>query len=339
MDENAATLTRAVRATSTGGPEVLELGEIELPPLAPGQARVRVHRTGVNFWDVMQRRGIVPLSEQGVPGIEGVGIVEAVGTDVDRALLGTRVAWSKLTGSYAELVQGDAAWLLPVPDELDDDVAASVLMQGVTADYLIEAAPALAAGDVAVLMAASGGVGTLLTQLLAAAGVKVAGVVSRDEKVARSRDAGADEVFVDGDDLVERVRAAYPGGARVVFDSNGGSPFPRNFELCGPRGGVVTYGSAAGPPPPLDLGLLAPGSLSVHRVAGGDFAGDPASYLPRAQRVLDGVVAGRIRPYVDRIAPLHEAADQHRYLESRRSTGKLLLHARDTGPSTRWGAS
>lgn len=319
------TSCQAIVATSDGDADVLTSREAALPPLGGGQARVTVARAGINFWDVMQRRGVVPRSDQDVLGIEGVGTVEAVGDGVDPSLVGTRVVWSKLVGSYATTVQGDADWLLPVPPALSDEVAASVLMQGVTADYLREAAPPLRAGDVVVLMAAAGGVGTLLTQLLAGDGVEVVGVVSSEAKVAVAADAGADQVLVDGDDLVDRVRAAYPQGARVVFDSNGGERFPRNFGLCAPRGGVVAYGSASGPPPPLDLDLLGPGSLSVQRVAGGNYAGDPASFRPRAERVLAAVEAGRLQPVVDRVAPLAEAADQHRYLESRRSTGKLLL--------------
>lgn len=316
---------RAAVATTTGGPEVLRVQPIDLPEVGAGQARVRVGLAGINFWDVMQRRGIVSLPESGVPGVEGVGTVEAVGAGVPDDLVGRRVAWSKLQGSCAEVVQGDATWLLEVPDAVPDEVAASVLMQGVTADYLVEAAPDLTAGDVAVVFAAAGGVGTLLTQTLASRGVRVAGVVGREEKAAVARAAGADEAFVDGDDLVDRVRGTYPEGARVVFDGNGGPRFPRDFALCAPRGRVVVFGSAAGQHPPLDLGLLGAGSLSVARVAGGDYAGDPASYLPRAQRVLDAVVRGELRPVVGRVAPLDDVIAQHEHLESRRSTGKLLV--------------
>lgn len=323
-----AVTARAAVTTDTGGPDVLAAREIELPPPGPGQARVRVALAGINFWDVMQRRGIVGLPDTGVPGVEGVGTVEAVGDGVDTTLVGTRVAWSKLPGSCAEVVQGDAGWLLEVPGEIDDETAASLLMQGVTADYLIEAAPVIAPGETAVVFAAAGGVGTLLTQMLTTAGAQVVGVVSRQEKVEASRHAGAAHVLVDGEDLIERFAEVAPDGARAVFDGNGGPQLPRDFELCGVRGGVVVYGSAAGPPPDLNLDLLGPKSLSVQRVAGGNYAGDQASYLPRARRVLDAVVAGDLRPSVGRNAPLDDVASQHEHLESRRSTGKLLVDMR-----------
>lgn len=319
---------RAAVATDADGPDMLDVHEIELPPPAAGQARVRVTYAGINFWDVMQRRGVVPLPDSRVPGVEGVGTVEAVGEGVDVSLVGRRVAWSKLPGSCAEVVQGDAGWLLAVPNGVDDETAASVLMQGVTADYLIEAAPTIAEGESTVVFAAAGGVGTLLTQMLTARGAQVIGVVSREEKIETSRQAGAAHVLVDGDDLVGRVAEVSPDGARAVFDGNGGPQLPRDFGLCGVRGGVVIYGSAAGPLPDFDLDMLGPKSLSVQRVAGGNFAGDQASYLPRARRVLDAVTAGSLRPVVGRIAPLDEVASQHEHLESRRSTGKLLVDMR-----------
>ncbi|UOY02278.1 zinc-binding dehydrogenase [Blastococcus sp. PRF04-17] len=294
----------------------------------PGRGELLVHVTlaGVNYWDVMQRTGAVPLPASGIPGVEGVGVVAAGGDGTPADLVGRRVAWSKVTGSYAGAVVGAADWFVPVPDDLPDEQAAGLLMQGVTAQYLATDTAPLGAGDAAVVLAAAGGVGTLLTQLLVAAGVRVVGVVGSAAKVEAARAAGASEVLVDdGDDLTAAVRAVVPDGVAAVFDGNGGPDAPRALGMLRPRGWLVLFGTAAGPIPDLPAGSLGAGSYVVTRTAGKHFAGEAATWRTRAEDVLARARAGALTVAPVTVLPLTEAAEAHRLMESRSSVGKLLL--------------
>lgn len=292
----------------------------------PGELLVRVTLAGVNYWDVMQRTGAVPLPPSGVPGVEGVGVVEAVGEGAPEDLVGRRVAWSKMPGSYAGAVVGTSDFFLPVPDDVSDEQAAGLLMQGVTAQYLARDTAPLGDRDAAVVLAAAGGVGTLLTQLLVAAGVRVIGVVGTAAKTDAARAAGAAEVVVDdGDDLAAAVLARVPGGVAAVFDGNGGPAAPRALGMLRPRGWLVLFGTAAGPIPDLPAGALGAGSYVVTRTAGKHFAGDPATWRPRAEDVLARARSGALAVAPVAVLPLEDAAEAHRRMESRESTGKLLL--------------
>lgn len=314
-----------VRAQTTGGPEVLEFAEQPLPPLAQGEARVRVRLAGVNFWDVMQRRGDVPLPADGVPGVEGVGIIEAVGEGVTSELIGQRVVWSKVPSSYATHVQAPAQMFVPVPDSVTDEAAAAVLMQGVTAQYLATSTTDLQSGDVAVITAAAGGVGQLLTQFLTARGVTVIGVVGSTGKAASARSR---HTIVDSPDLVSDVRAIAPQGAAAVFDAAGGDS-SRFFAMLRPRGICVLYGAAGGPIAPIAAGDLASGSFYVTRTAGRDYAAAPGEWAGRAADVMQRAQRGELVADVSAVLPLAEAADAHRRLESRATTGKTLLRVGD----------
>ncbi|OUZ12584.1 hypothetical protein BHE97_01510 [Aeromicrobium sp. PE09-221] len=318
-------MVQAMAAHGTGGVDVLRLVEIPEVELAPGEVRVAVRLSGVNFWDVMQRRGLVPLGPADVPGVEGVGEVIEVGAEVDSLRVGDRVAWSKVAGSYAQQVVAPAWMFVPVPIELADEDAARVLMQGVTAQYLAESTWPLESGDSAVVMAAAGGVGTLLTQFLVARGARVIGVVSREEKRATALSAGAENVLVDSERLVEEVRQLVPDGVGAVFDANGGDAALRGVDLLRHRGALVLYGAANGPVPPFDLGRLGNGSLYVTRASGRDYARTEEEWRGRADDVLARAAAGTLRPIAGGVWPLSEAAEAHRQLESRASTGKLLL--------------
>lgn len=296
------------------------------PEPGPGELRVDVALAGVNYWDVMQRTGAVPLPASGIPGVEGVGVVAAVGDGASRDLVGRRVAWSKVPSSYAGAVVGSADWFLPVPDDVADEQAAGLLMQGVTAQYLATDTAPLVDGDAAVVLAAAGGVGTLLTQLLVTAGVRVVGVVGSAAKVEAARAAGATEVLVDsGDDLAAAVRKAVPDGVAAVFDGNGGPDAPRALGMLRPRGWLVLFGTAAGPIPDVPAGALGAGSYVVTRTAGAHFAGDPGAWRPRAEDVLARARAGELTVAPVTVLPLAEAAEAHRLMESRASAGKLLL--------------
>lgn len=318
-------MVHAIVVEGTGSADMLRSAEFPAVPLGDGEVRVEVRLAGVNFWDVMQRKGIVPLGEGSVPGVEGVGQIVEVGEGVEQARIGERVVWSKVGSSYASEVVAAATSFVPVPDGLSDEDAARILMQGVTAQYLAEDTWPLGEGDVALVHAAAGGVGTLLTQLLKARGARVIGVVSREEKRQASLDAGADHVLVDGDDYVADVRAIEADGVSAVFDANGGPQAVRALDVLRTRGALVLYGSANGPVPEVDLGRLGAGSFFVTRTAGRDYARTPEEWRARADDVLSRAAAGTLRAVAGGIYPLAEAAQAHRHLESRASVGKLLL--------------
>ena len=316
------TSTRTVsRAATPGEPAVLQLTEIPLEDLAANQIRVRVLLAGVNFWDVMQRRGDVPLPADGVPGVEGIGIVESVGDGVSVDLLGKRVVWSKVNSSYSSHVQGAAESFVPVPDSLSDIAAAGVLMQGVTAQYLATDTTDLQPGDIALVTAAAGGVGLLLTQCLQARGVDVIGMVSSSTKAVATR---SDHTLIDSENLNREVRSLAPSGVAAVFDASGGDA-SRFFTMLRPRGICVLYGAAGGPISPIAPGDLGAGSFYVTRTAGRDYAAAPGEWLARAQDVMALAATGQLVADVSEVLPLANAAEAHRRLEGRATTGKILL--------------
>lgn len=302
----------------------LHVGQVPRPVAGEGELLVEVELAGVNWWEAMQLAGQVPTSASGIPGQEGAGRVVAAGPGADAGLVGRRVAWSKVPGSYAEHVAGAAGWFAPVSD-LPADQAAGLLFQGVTAHYLAEDTAPLVSGDAVVVLAAAGGVGTLLTQLLTARGVRVLGVVGSPEKADVARAAGAAEVLVGDAQLTDRVRELVPDGVAAVFDGNGGPDVPDRFGLLRPRGWLVLFGTAAGPIPAIEPGLLAAGSHVVTRTAGKDFSGDPETWGRRAADVLERAGRGELRVLVGEVAPLAEAGDVLERLRSRSTTGKSLL--------------
>ncbi len=310
----------AIAAEGTGGAEVLVEVDDTLASPGPGQVLVRVRLAGVNFWDVMQRRGAVPLPPDRIPGVEGVGIIEAVGDGVTYAP-GTRVAWSKVPSSYANVVLAPASSFVPVPDAMSDEQAAGLIMQGVTAEYLSSATTSLGAGDTAVVTAAAGGVGRLLTLMLRARGARVIGVVGSERKRAV---AVADDVVVESADTVADVRTLAPAGAQAVFDAAGGDVSPL-FGMLAPRGIVVIYGAASGPVGEIAASVLAGGSFYVTRTAGRDYTSAPGEWESRVAAVFAAAVSGELTADISRVAALGEAADVHRALESRATTGKILL--------------
>lgn len=318
-------MVKAVVATGTGGTEVLQVVERESRELGAGEVRVEVKFVGVNFWDVMQRKGIVPIGDQSIPGVEGVGVITEAGPGVSSERVGERVVWSKVNSSYASEVIGLEGSFVPIPEALGDEDAARVLMQGVTAQYLAESTWPLDKGQIAVVQAAAGGVGSLLTQFLKARGARVIGVVSREEKVEAAKSAGADDVVVMSDSFVDDVKELAPEGVDVVFDANGGAESLLGVEVLRTRGALVLYGAANGPTPEFDLGRLGGGSLYVTRTAGRDYARTPEEWRERADDVLARAAAGSLKAIAGGVWPLEEAAEVHAFIESRQSTGKLLL--------------
>jgi len=259
-----------------------------------------------------------------VPGVEGCGIVTEVGADIEPARVGTRVAWSRVQSSYATEVQGSAASFIEIPDGIDDRAAAGVLMQGITAQYLATSTTALEHGQWAVVTAAAGGVGGLLTQMLVSRGVNVVGVVGSQAKVTAAARNGAHHVLASTDAVVNEVRGLVPAGVDAVFDANGGDINPL-FGLLRPRGICVLYGSASGSLAPIDPGAVAAGSFYVTRTAGRDYTSGQGEWASRATDVLNQLSAGTLTVHIDHEFALHEAAEAHRLMESRATTGKVLL--------------
>jgi NADPH:quinone reductase len=320
-------MAQAIMVRETGGPEVLRAETFEPPAPGPGQARVAVAAAGVNFIDVYFRTGVYPRPVPYVAGLEGAGVVEASGPDVGLAP-GARVAWASAPGSYATHVVANAAQLVRVPDAVALDVAAAVMLQGMTAHYLVHGCRTTRPGDVALVHAAAGGVGLLLIQMLAAAGARVLGTCSSAEKEALARDAGAEHVIrYDRTDFAAAARELTGGrGCDVVYDSVGKSTFEGSLRALRPRGLLVLFGQSSGPVPPFDLGRLnALGSLFVTRPSLAHYTADRAELELRAGEVLGAVAKGELRVRIGARFALAEAAEAHRALEGRRTTGKVLL--------------
>ncbi|MGY1643284.1 quinone oxidoreductase family protein [Geodermatophilus sp. SYSU D00703] len=311
---------QAVVYERTGGPEVLTVREVRDPEPGDGQVLVDVEAIGVNFRDVYEREGRPPYAFDlpAVVGVEGAGTV--VGT-------GERVAWLDVAGSYAGRVAAPRDKLVPVPDGVAADVAAAVLLQGCTAQYLVSDSYPVAEGDWAVVHSAAGGVGLLLTQLVRGRGGHVLATTSSEEKAELARAAGADDVVVGYDGFAERVRELSGGeGAAVVYDGVGRTTFAAGLTALRPTGRMVLYGAASGQPEPLELQKLAAhGSLYVQRPTLVTYTRTPQMLRERAGAVLDLVAAGRLDVRVGARYPLADARRAHEDLEGRRTTGKLLL--------------
>jgi NADPH2:quinone reductase len=318
---------QAVFVRRTGGPEVLSLETHDPGAPGPGQVRIRVGAAGVNFIDTYFRTGAYPRPLPFVLGLEGAGRVEAAGAGAAFAA-GERVAWASAPGSYADVVLAPAAALVRVPDAVSDEGAAAAMLQGMTAHYLVHALRETRRGDTALVHAAAGGTGLLLVQMLAAAGARVIGTCSTDEKEALAREAGAaDVVRYEREDVAAAVRRQTEGrGADVVYDGVGRSTFDASLASLRPRGWLVCFGQASGPVPPFDLQRLnAAGSIVLTRPSLAHFVAEHAELEMRAREVFAAVGKGALRLRIGARFPLAAAADAHRALESRASTGKLLL--------------
>jgi len=319
---------QAITVHATGGPEALALEERELADPGPGQVRIRVRAAGVNYIDVYFRTGLYPRPLPFVAGLEGAGEVEAVGSDVKGLAAGDRVVWSSAPGSYASGVLASAASVVRVPDGVGDAIAAAAMLQGMTAHYLVHGVRDTKPGDVALVHAAAGGAGLLLVQMLKAAGATVIGTCSTAEKEALARGAGADHVirYTEREFAPELREWTRGRGADVVYDSVGRTTFEGSLASLRPRGLLVLFGQSSGPVPPFDLGRLsAQGSLFVTRPSLAHYTQDRAELELRAGAVLGAIAAGRLSVRIGAEFPLARAADAHRALEGRATTGKVLL--------------
>jgi NADPH:quinone reductase len=317
---------KAIRAHRYGGPDVLSVDELPLPSPGPGQALVAVEYAGVNYIDVYHRTGLYPSELPLGIGLEGAGVVEAVGPDVALAP-GARVAWTNVPGSYATHVLAPADRLVAVPPALPLAQAAAVMLQGMTAHYLTRTTFALSPGHTCLLHAAAGGVGLLMCQLGRRAGARVIGTTSSDEKAAAARAAGAAAIIrYDQTDFADEVMRLTGGaGADVVYDSVGASTFEGSLRCLAPRGMMVLFGQSSGPVPPIDPRVLAARSLFLTRPVLAHYTAVRSELRARADDVLTWTAGGELRVTVDRELPLARAAEAHQLLESRRTSGKLLL--------------
>jgi len=319
---------RAIRALKYGGPDTLTEQTLETPEPAPEQVRVRVEAAGVNFLDVYHRTGLYPTQEPVRLGMEGAGVIEAVGSAVKDLAVGTRVAWSDVPGSYATHVLAPAARVVQVPDGLSSETAAAVMLQGMTAHYLTHDTYPLKPGDTCLVHAAAGGVGLLLCQIAKRRGARVIGTVSNELKARLAREAGADHVIdYARHDFAAELRTITGGpGIQVVYDSVGKDTWERSLSCLAPRGMLVLFGQASGPVPAFDPALLAKGgSLFLTRAALFHHIVTREDLLRRAGDVLSWVAKGELSVRIDRTLPLRAAAEAHTLLESRKTTGKLVL--------------
>ena len=318
----------AIFVEAVGGPEVLRLAPHDPGEPGPGSVRVRVAAAGVNFIDVYFRTGAYPRPLPFVSGLEGAGRVTAIGAEVSRLAPGDRVAWASVPGSYATDLVAPADRLVKIPDALEDDLAAAAMLQGMTAHYLAHGCRETREGDVALVHAAAGGAGGLLVQTLKHAGARVIGTCSSAEKAEIARAAGADEIIrYTEENVAERVHELLGGsGVDVVYDSVGRSTFEGSLSALRPRGLLVLFGQSSGAVPPFDLNRLnGLGSLFVTRPSLAHYTQDPAELELRAGAVLTAVADGRLAIRIGGEFPLARAADAQRALESRATTGKLLL--------------
>lgn len=317
---------RAIQIERHGGPEVLGLAEIPVPAPGDGQVRVRVAAAGLNYIDTYHRRGLYPVELPFVPGLEGAGVVDAVGSGVHGFAVGDRVAWTSVPGSYTEYVVASPDRLVSVPDGIELEVAAAVMLQGLTAHYLTHDTYRLQPGDRCLVHAGAGGVGRLLIQMAVDAGATVYATAGNDEKRRIAREVGA-ILAVDYERFVEEVEAA--AGRKtvdVVYDGVGQATYLRDFEVLRIRGMAVLFGQASGPVAPLDLQELnRHGSLYTTRPSLFHYIATTDEFRRRSSDVFAAIVDGRLDVFIGARFPLDDAAEAHRALEGRATVGKVLL--------------
>jgi NADPH2:quinone reductase len=326
---SAAHSSQALVVTEHGGTEVLELQSRPVPDPAPGQLLVEVAAAGVNFIDVYQRQGVYPIPTPFVLGGEGAGTVRAAGEGVSQFQAGDRIAWAQGAGSAASLTVLPAEVAVGVPADLELEVAAAAMLQGMTAHYLVNSTYPVQPGDPILVHAAAGGVGQLLIQLAKAKGATVIGTASTEQKLAKAAALGADHLinYAEVDDVAGAVRELTGGrGVAAVYDGVGKTTFESSLASLRPRGMLVLFGGASGQVPPFDLQRLnQAGSLFVTRPTMVHYLASRNELLWRAGEILGALAAGSLRIEIGGRYPLAEAAQAYQDLEHRRSTGKLLL--------------
>ena len=318
---------KAVQITEYGGPEVLKYVDLPDPVAGPEQAVVDVQAVGVNFTDIYSRMGVNPPGLPWVAGVEAAGVVRSVGPGVDHVAVGDTVAYCSHPGSYAEQALVPAWRLIRMPDGLSTRDGAAAMLQGMTAHYLCYDTYQVKAGDRVLVHSGAGGVGLLLIQMCKALGAYVFSTVSTEAKAELARGAGADQVilYTQQDFAAEIARATEGDGLQVVYDAVGKDTFDGSIACLAPRGYMVLYGQASGPVPAMDPRVLGNGSKFLTRPGLGDYTANRAELEKRAGAVLGWVKSGELKLRVEHTFALSDAAEAHRQLAGRATTGKVIL--------------
>jgi NADPH:quinone reductase len=322
---------QAIQILTTGTADVLELRDLPTPTPGPGEALVRIEASGINFIDIYLREGRYPAKLPYILGQEAAGTIVALGelgSQPTTLKVGDRVVWCHIPGTYAQLAIAPTSALILIPETVTSQQAAAAILQGMTAHYLCHSTCPIHPGDEVLIHAGAGGVGLLLTQMAKSLGARVFTTVSNDEKAELSREAGADEVILyTREDFAAKIKTLVTGpGLHAVYDSVGKTTFDKSLEVLRPRGMMVLFGGSSGAVPPFDLIKLSTmGSLYVTRPTLRDYIATRADLETRATDVLNAVANGSLKLRIEHIYPLADAAQAHRELESRKTTGKLLL--------------
>jgi NADPH2:quinone reductase len=318
---------RAIQVKKTGGPEVLELVDIPAPQPKPGEVLVRVAASGVNFIDTYVREGRYPAELPFTPGQEAAGVIEQLGEGVTGFAVGDNVAWNGTRGTYAEYACAPAKDLLHIAQGMSLEDAAAVLLQGLTAHYLVHDTYRIQRGDTLLAHAGAGGVGLLLTQMAKMLGARVITTVSTDKKAELSRGAGADHVVLyTRENFANAIKSIAPEGLPVVYDSVGKTTFEDSLKCLRPRGLMALYGGSSGAVPPFDLIRLSTmGSLYVTRPTLKDYVQTRAELERRAKDVFGWIAEGKLNVRIGHKYRLTEAQQAHIDLQARKTTGKVLL--------------
>jgi NADPH2:quinone reductase len=321
-------MTHAIQIHQTGGPEVLQWEQVEVGAPGVGQVRLKQTAVGLNYIDVYHRTGLYPLPLPFVPGMEAAGIVESVGGGVNYLKPGDRVAYASAIGAYAEARLIAADRVVKLPDFIDDRTAATMMLQGMTARYLIRDIYKVGPGDTILIHAAAGGVGLIVCQWASALGATVIGTVSSEEKAALARANGCHHPIIYTREDFQARLLEITGGEKlaVVYDSVGKDTFMKSLDCLRPRGLMVLFGASSGPVPPLDLTLLSQkGSLLVTRPTLATFVATKALLEENSADLFDAVGSGKVKIHVNQSYRLKDAAQAHRDLEARKTTGSTVL--------------
>lgn len=318
---------RAISISQYGGPEVLKIADVQIKKPNEKQALIRVKMAGVNFIDIYQRRGTYPVKLPFVPGLEGSGIVEAIGKDVKNVKPGDRVAYVHEPGSYAEQVLVNAEHLIPLPSDLSFEQGAAFPLQGMTAHYLLHEFRKIKPNDTVLIHAAAGGMGLLLVQWAKHLGARVLGTTSTEEKAKIAKEAGADEVILyTKQDFAKEVKRLTNGsGVDLIIDGVGKTTFAGNLIAAALRGNIVIFGAASGPADPISPNVLMNHSLTVSGGSLFNYILSVEELLERAKAVIKGIQEGWLKLRIDQAFPLDKAAEAHQKLEERKTSGKILL--------------
>jgi len=321
-------MPKAIRYHKQGGPEVLQLDEITVGDPGAGQVRVRHKAIGVNFVDTYQRSGLYPMQLPGVAGNEGAGVVDAVGQGVTNLKAGDRVTYTGLPGSYTEVRLLPAERVVKLPDGVSEEMAASMTLKGMTVQYLIHRTYAVKSGETILWHAAAGGVGLIAGQWLKALGVNAIGTVGSEEKAALAKAHGWTHVInYNTENFVEKVKSLTGGkGVPVVYDSVGKTTWEGSLDCLRPRGLMVSFGNASGPVPPVNIGILQQkGSLYLTRPTLATYIASRADLEETARSLFDVVSSGKVKIETTKRYKLADAAQAHRDLEGRKTTGSIVL--------------